>query len=118
MKTERMAEAGQNRPRHDSDALVEVGVLHSAIMFDNFWTMEDTLKDLWEQGCCDKHISHPMPLQSVDERIPFDLDTPKRVGKFKLPDLGSKEDHRWLIKCNAAHDYSPSFMGYFRHNRV
>ena len=37
-----MAEAGQNRLRHDSDALVKVGVLHSAIVFDCFPTMEDT----------------------------------------------------------------------------
>ena len=36
-----MAEAGQNRPRHDSDALVGVSVLHSAIMHDNLRTLEE-----------------------------------------------------------------------------
>ena len=41
-----MAEAGQNRPRHDLDALVGVGVLHNAIVFDNLRTMEDTLEHL------------------------------------------------------------------------
>ena len=38
-----MAEAGQNRPRHNSDALVGVGVIHSAIVLDNLRTM-DTYK--------------------------------------------------------------------------
>ena len=39
-----MAEAGQNRPRHDLDALVGVSVLHSVIMFDYLSTMEDSLQ--------------------------------------------------------------------------
>ena len=41
-----MAEAGPNHPRRDSDALVGVGVLHSAIAFDSFRTMEDTVGHL------------------------------------------------------------------------
>ena len=43
---ERVAEAGQNRPRHDSDALVGVGVLHSVIMHDNFRTLEEAVGNL------------------------------------------------------------------------
>ena len=43
IETERMAEAGQNRPCHDLDALVGVGVLHSEIVFDNLRTLEDTV---------------------------------------------------------------------------
>ena len=34
-KAKRVVEAGQNRLRHDSDALVTVSVLHSAIMYDS-----------------------------------------------------------------------------------
>ena len=41
-----MAEAGQKHPRHDSDALVKVSVLHSAIAFDSFRTMEDSVGHL------------------------------------------------------------------------
>ena len=40
---EQMGEARQNRPCHDSDALVGVGVRHNAIMFDSLRTMEDTV---------------------------------------------------------------------------
>ena len=99
-----MTEAGQNRRRHDSDALVGVGVLHSAIVFDRLATMEDTLGHLWEEGRCDKDIFDPAPLQSTDERIWFGLDTPKRVQKFKLPDLGSRDDNRGWTKSNDTHD--------------
>ena len=35
-----MAEAGQNRPRHNSDAPVGVSMLHSAILRDNLRTLE------------------------------------------------------------------------------
>ena len=45
--------AGQNRPRHDSDALVGVGVLHNAIMHDNFRTLVG--------------VSDLAPLQLADE---------------------------------------------------
>ena len=38
--------AGQNRPRHDSDALVGVGILHSAIMHDSLRTLEDAVRNL------------------------------------------------------------------------
>ena len=41
-----MAKAGQDRLRHDSDAPVEVGVLHSEIAFDNLPTMKDPLGHL------------------------------------------------------------------------
>ena len=64
-----MAEDGKNRPCHDSDSLVGVGVLHGAIVFDNFRTMEDTLRHLGEEGHCDKDISNLAPLQFADERI-------------------------------------------------
>ena len=46
IETERMAEAGQNHPSHDSDALVAVGVLHSVIVFECFRIMEDILRQL------------------------------------------------------------------------
>ena len=39
-----MAKAGQNRPRHDSNALVGVSVLHSAIMHDNLRTLKKLLE--------------------------------------------------------------------------
>ena len=43
-----MAEAGQNRPRHDSDALVGVSILHSAIMHDSLRTLENLCrKFMW-----------------------------------------------------------------------
>ena len=64
-----MAEAGQNRPRHDSDALVEVNVLHNAIVFDRLSTMEDTLRHLREEGRRHKNILDSAPLRSVDEKI-------------------------------------------------
>ena len=41
-----MVEAGQNRPRHDLDALVGVGVLHSAVVLDSLRTMEDIVGHL------------------------------------------------------------------------
>ena len=53
-----MAEVGQNCPRHDSDALVGVGVHHSAIVFDRFRTMEDIVRHLWEESRRDKDISY------------------------------------------------------------
>ena len=61
-----MAEAGQNCPRHNSDALVGVGVLHSAIMFE---LLKDIVGHLYEEGRPDKDISDLAPLQLVDERI-------------------------------------------------
>ena len=71
-----MVEAGHNRPRHNSDALVPVGVLHNAIMFENLWTMEDIVEHLWKESRRDKDIYDPAPLQLVDERIWFGPDTP------------------------------------------
>ena len=46
-----MAKAGQNRLRHDSDALVGVGVLHSAIMHDCTIAFElwKTLSETYEK---------------------------------------------------------------------
>ena len=41
-----MAEAGQNRPRHDLDALVGVGILDSAIMHDSFRTLEEVVGNI------------------------------------------------------------------------
>ena len=64
-----MAEVGQNCPRHDLDTLVEVGVLHSAIVFDNFQIMEDTLGHLWEEGRHNKDIFDSVSLQPSDERF-------------------------------------------------
>ena len=64
-----MAEAGQNLPRHDSDALVGVSVLHSAIVFECFRIMEDTLGHLREEGRRDKDMSGSTPLKFADERI-------------------------------------------------
>ena len=45
-----VVEAGQNRPRHDLDALVGVGVLHSAIMHYSFQTLEEAVGNLWKEG--------------------------------------------------------------------
>ena len=89
-----MAESGQNCPRHDSHALVEVGVLHSVIMFESLPTMEDTLRQLCKEHYCNKNIFDPERLQSANERIRFGPDTPKRVRKFKLPNLGSRDNNR------------------------
>ena len=99
-----MAEAGQNRPRHDSDALVGVDVLHSAIVSDQLWTMEDIVEHLWKESRRDKDISDLTPLQPVDERFRFDLDTPKQVRKFKLPDLGKGDDNQGWIESNGTHE--------------
>ena len=57
---EQMGEARQNRPCHDSDALVGVGVLHNAIMLDNFWTMEDVVRNLWKEGRLNEDVSDPV----------------------------------------------------------
>ena len=43
-----MAEAGQNRPRHNSDAPVGVSVLHSAILRDSLRTLEE-LSETYER---------------------------------------------------------------------
>ena len=64
-----MVEARQNRLRHNLDALVRVGVLHSAIVFDNLRTMEDIVGHLQEEGLRHEDISNPAPLQLADERI-------------------------------------------------
>ena len=68
-QAERMAEAGQNCPLHDSDALVGVSVLHSAIVLDSLRTLEDTVGHLRKEGRHNEDISDPASLQLVDERI-------------------------------------------------
>ena len=93
IQIERMVEAGQNRPRHDLDALVGVGVLHSAVVLDSLRTMEDIVGHLWEESCRDKDISDPAPLQLADERIWFGPNTPEWIRKSKLLDLGSGDDN-------------------------
>ena len=45
-----MAEAGQNRPRHNSDAPVGVSVLHSAILRDSLRTLEEVVGNIREEG--------------------------------------------------------------------
>ena len=64
-----MAEAGQNRPRHDSDAPVRVSVLHSAILHDNLRTLEEDVGNLRKEGRLNENVSNPAPLQLADERI-------------------------------------------------
>ena len=64
-----MVKLGQNRPRHYSDALVEVNVLHNAIMLDNLRTLEDNVKHLSKEGRRNGDISDPTSLQLADERI-------------------------------------------------
>ena len=64
-----MAEARQNHPRHDLDAPVGFGVLHSAIVFDNLRSLEDTVGYLCEESRCDKDKSDSASLQLADERI-------------------------------------------------
>ena len=66
-----MAEARQNRPSHNLDALVGLNVLHSAIVFDRLSTMKDTVGHLREEGCSHKDIifDSVLPLQPSDERI-------------------------------------------------
>ena len=34
---------------HHSNAPIWIDILHNTIMFDNFWTTEDTLKHLWKE---------------------------------------------------------------------
>ena len=85
-------------------AVVGVCVLHSAIVFDRLPTMEVTLRNLWEESRCDKDIFDPVPLQSADKRIWFGPDTPKWVRKFKLPNLGSRDENRELIETSDAHE--------------
>ena len=72
-----MAEAGQNCPCHDSDALVRVSVLHSAIVFGCLPNMEDTLEHLRAERRLHKNISDLASLQSADERIQLGPGTPK-----------------------------------------
>ena len=64
-----MEKVGQNRPRHASDALVGVSVLHSAIMLDNLRTLEEAVVKLRKEGRLNEDVSDPTPLQLADERI-------------------------------------------------
>ena len=89
-----MVEAGQNRPCHDSNALVKVSVLHSAIVLDCLPTMEDTLGLLREEGHRHKDILDSAPLQSTDKIIRLGPGTFERVQKFNLLDFGSRDDNR------------------------
>ena len=54
-----MAEAGQNRPRHDSDASVGVSVLHSAIVHDSLRTLEEAVGKLRKEGRLNDDVSDP-----------------------------------------------------------
>ena len=76
LQGQRVAEAGKNRPRHDSDALVGASVFHIAIMHDNLRTMEDVVGNFWKEGRHNKDVSDPVPLQLADERIWFGSGTP------------------------------------------
>ena len=92
--------------RHDSDALVGVSVLHSAIMHDNFRTMEDVVGNVWKKGRLNKDVSNPAPVQLADERIRFGLGTAQRVRKPKLPNfikgddksrMNSEQWYSWIV---------------------
>ena len=98
------AEPGQNRPRHDLDALVRVSVLHSAIVLNRLPTMEDALGHLREEGCRHKDILDSTPLQPSDERIQLDPGIPEQVRKSNLPYFHSGDDNRGLIESNVAHE--------------
>ena len=89
-----MAEAGQNRPRHDSDAPVEVSVLHSAILYDSLRTLEKAVGNLRKEGRLNEDVFDPAPLQLADERIRFGSGTPQRVRKLKLPNFVTGDDDR------------------------
>ena len=55
---------------------VGVSVLHIAIVFNRLSIMEDTLRQLREEGRRQKDILDSAPLQSADERIRLGLGTP------------------------------------------
>ena len=88
-----MAEAGQNRPCHDSDAPVGVSVLHRAILRDSLQTLEEAVGNLRKEGRLNEDVFDPAPLQFADERLRFGSGTPQRVRKYKLSNFVTGDDN-------------------------